>query len=70
MALKPLKDNWHCPYCGGEDTFACVGLCEDTETQCSQGIKCITCGKKWREVYKLAGWIENWEGGDQDGDIT
>tara|TARA_B100000586_G_scaffold243595_1_gene198093 strand:- start:1826 stop:2047 length:222 start_codon:yes stop_codon:yes gene_type:complete len=68
--IKPLKDNWHCPHCGSKNVAAFTGLIEDNETQASQLTECHDCGKEWREIYKLAGYVTPKEKEDDDGNIT
>lgn len=65
--IKQLEDNWHCPYCGSTEVRAFVGLSEDTGDQVSQLSECGDCGKEWREIYKLVGYIEPRKEAD-DGD--
>jgi len=69
MGLKPLKDNWHCPHCDSPQVVALGGLTEDTGDEVSQYTECLDCRKSWREIYKLAGYIEQRKE-DEDGDTT
>ena len=44
----------HCPYCGSEDIEG--GSVQTDNRVVWQPVRCLTCGRKWNDLYTIAGY--------------
>ena len=50
------KQGLVCPYCGSVAIFAVGDMGAEADEAWGE-VECLSCCRKWRDVFKLVGWV-------------